>query len=72
MPFYDLYCTECDREFNILASIAKKSEKQIPCPDCGSLELKTIFKSAPVYIKGTKAPECLNRHICGAGCRHKE
>jgi len=70
MPFYDLYCPECDKEFNILASVTEKTKKQIPCPECGSLELKTVYKGAPAYIKSTKMPECPNRHVCGAGCRH--
>jgi len=70
MPFYDLHCPECDKEFNILASVTEKSKKQIPCSECGSLELKTVYKGAPAYIKSTKTPECPNRHVCGAGCRH--
>ncbi|MCL1859047.1 MAG: zinc ribbon domain-containing protein [Oscillospiraceae bacterium] len=70
MPFYDLYCPECDEEFNILASISEKSGKRIFCPECGSVELKTVYKGAPAYLKNTKMPECPNRHICGAECRH--
>ena len=70
MPFYDLHCPECDKEFNILASVKEKSEKRIKCPECGSFDLKTVYKGAPAYIKSTKASECPNRHICGAGCRH--
>jgi len=70
MPFYDLHCPKCDKEYNISASVKEKSEKRIQCPNCGSFDLKTVFKSAPAYIKGTKAPECPNRHICGAGCGH--
>jgi putative FmdB family regulatory protein len=72
MPFYDLRCEECDSEFNILASVTAKTEKTIPCPECGSSDLKTVYKGAPAYIKSTKdAPECPNRSVCGAGgCRH--
>jgi putative FmdB family regulatory protein len=72
MPFYDLRCIECEKEFNISAKISEKTEKRIPCPECGSFELKTVYKSAPAYIKSTKTPECPNRHICGAGCHHNE
>ena len=70
MPFYDLRCPVCDKEFNIRASVAEKSEKRIPCPECGSFDLKTVYKSAPAYIKNTKSAECPNRHICGDGCCH--
>lgn len=69
MPFYDLRCPECDKEFNILASMTEKSEKRIKCPECGSFKLETVYKSAPAYIKGKKSiPQCPNRNICGAGC----
>jgi hypothetical protein len=50
--------------------MSDKAEKRIPCPDCGSFDLQTVYKSAPGVLKGTKAPECPNSHICGAGCRH--
>ena len=73
MPFYDLSCPECEREFNILASVADKTEKRIPCPECGSLDLQTVYKGGPAYVKsmGDAPPACPNRQICGsAGCRH--
>jgi len=72
MPFYDLSCPECDKEFNILASVAQKIEKRIPCPECGSFDLKTVYKGAPAYIKSAKNTECPNQRVCGSagGCRH--
>jgi putative FmdB family regulatory protein len=73
MPFYDLHCTECEKEFNVLASVREKTEKLIACPECGSLNLKTVYKGAPAYIKSTKdaaVPECPNRRICGGGCHY--
>jgi len=71
MPFYDLYCAECDKEFNILASVTAKIEKHVPCPECGSFDLKTVYKSGPAYIKGRGdvMPECPNRSTC-ASCPH--
>ena len=68
MPFYDLYCAGCDKEFNILASVSDKTEKRVPCPECGSAELKTVYKGAPAYIKSTQTQECPNRLACGGGC----
>jgi len=70
MPNYDLYCPKCNREYNIRASMAEKSEKRIPCPDCGSFELETVFKTAPAYVKGGKAAGCPQRASCGSACPH--
>jgi len=70
MPYYDLHCPKCDKEFNISASIADKTAKRIKCPECGSTDLKTVYKGAPAYIKSAKTAECPNRHICGDGCCH--
>ena len=70
MPFYDLRCPICDKEFNISASMADKAEKRVPCPECGSFELETVYKSSPAYIKNNSGHECPNRHVCGSGCRH--
>ena len=69
MPFYDLRCPHCDKEYNISASMADKVEKRIPCPDCGSTELETLYKAAPGIIKGlSKTPECPNRTASCSGC----
>jgi len=67
MPHYNLYCKDCDKEYNIRASMSEKAEKLIPCPDCGSCDLETVFKSAPAYIKGS--PPCGSSAGCG-GCPH--
>ena len=70
MPSYDLYCSVCDKEFKASASIAEKSENRIACPDCGTHDLKTVFKSAPAYIKGAKPQACPNSGGCGKACPH--
>ena len=71
MPFYDLYCTACDKEYNISATMADKSERLIPCPDCGAYDLVTIYNSAPAYIKASDVPACPGSGACGvSGCRH--
>jgi ATP-dependent Lhr-like helicase len=69
MPFYDLRCPKCQKEYNIAASMADKTERRIPCPDCGSFELETVYKSAPAFIKsrGDAAAVCPHSSICG-GC----
>ena len=73
MPFYDLRCSKCEKEFNIMATMADKTARRIPCPECGSTEMETVYKSAPAYIKSGgsgHAPACPNSHVCGAGCPH--
>lgn len=71
MPMYDLKCRNCNETFNTMASMSDKTEKRIPCPECGSFDLETAWSSAPAVIKGNAAPNaCPNSHICGAGCHH--
>jgi putative FmdB family regulatory protein len=71
MPFYNLFCPSCDKEHEIRATIAEKTARQIPCPDCGSTELETVYNFAPAYIKGTSQPACPSSGSCGnSGCRH--
>jgi len=55
MLFYDLRCPKCEKEYNISAAIAEKTEKRIPCPDCGSLELVTVFKGISKVGRVTRA-----------------
>ena len=69
MPYYDVRCLACEKEYNIEATIKEKTEKLIPCPDCGTFDLETVFKGAPAYIKSLKSPECPNRSVCGGGCK---
>lgn len=70
MPFYDLHCTSCDKDFNLKASIAEKMEKRVLCPECGSNKMETIYKPINVHVKKDTASACPNSHVCGAGCRH--
>ena len=72
MPFYDLRCKSCAHEFNVRATMAEKSEGRIPCPDCGSKDMATVYKSAPYYVKGGAEPValCPNSKACGVACPH--
>jgi len=70
MPFYDLYCGNCDEEHNISATISDKVERRVVCPKCGSTELETVYKAAPAYIKsGDAMPSCASG--CGGACPHR-
>jgi len=70
MPHYDLRCIECSGEYNIRATMTEKAQKLIPCPNCGSFELETVYKAAPAYVKGTQAAGCPNVGSCGSRCPH--
>jgi len=72
MPFYDMLCTDCRKESRIMASISDKTEKRIVCPECGSFNLETLFKSAPYYKKSRKTSDCPNRNACGTNCPHQK
>jgi len=73
MPFYDLHCTDCDKDFNIMATVTDKTQRRIPCPECGSTNMETVYLSAPAYIKsrGDNMPSCPKSGTCGSGgnCR---
>jgi len=68
MPNYDLRCLKCEGEYKIRATMAEKAEQRIPCPDCGSFNLETLFKAAPAYVKG--GSQCPKSSSCGASCPH--
>ena len=72
MPFYDLRCIDCEKESNIKATMAEKTEGRIPCPECGGTNMETVFKSAPAYIKSSSETmqSCPSSSNCGnSGCR---
>ena len=72
MPFYDLKCSDCNTTSNIKATIAEKTDRSIPCPECGSKNMETVYLSAPAYIKNTgdRLPACPSNSSCGnSGCR---
>jgi len=70
MPNYTLYCADCDNEYNIRATIKEKTDATIPCPNCGTTNLSSVFKSAPAYVKGAIANPCPKRSSCGSRCPH--
>ena len=72
MPFYDLHCLDCEKESNVKATMAEKTERRIQCPQCGSTNMETVYNSAPAYIKssGDSMPACPSSSACGnRGCR---
>lgn len=70
MPNYDLLCSACGQESKIRASISEKSEKRVPCPNCGSFEMETMFKTPPAFVKGMSTHKCPSGGGCGSACIH--
>lgn len=72
MPFYDLRCTKCGEEFNIMAKMSDREQKKIHCPKCGSNELEAVFSNVNIIQsrKSSDAPACPNFHKCGCCCGH--
>lgn len=62
MPFYDLKCTSCNNEFNIMASINQKENNLVNCPKCGSNKLETVFKNINIITSRKEG------HTCSGGC----
>ena len=63
MPTYEYTCKDCDRSFDIRASIAEYSEGLNPeCPHCGSDRVARGFSAVNVL---TALKESLSR---SAGC----
>ena len=71
MPFYDLRCKSCGREFNIMAKMSEREQKLIKCPQCESNELEAVFSNVNiVQSRKSDGPSCPNAHICGGCCGH--
>jgi hypothetical protein len=47
MPFYDVYCEECEFEMQIRAPIAERNDQ--PCPHCRRM-MRTFLKRGPAVV----------------------
>jgi putative FmdB family regulatory protein len=80
MPYYDLICDTCGKSCTIKASVQARSERTLTCPDCGSIELSTVYRSVNVLrfhnkdcdvcpgasrSQSSAGPSC-----CSGGCAH--
>ena len=76
MPFYDLKCANCGKEFNVMATITEKTEKRIPCPDCGSHELTRVYEKMNLSVGNAEvsAPVSQGCSCCAhaSGCPHAQ
>jgi putative FmdB family regulatory protein len=73
MPFYDMRCADCAKDFTVRASVEDKVQKRVACPECGRHNMETIYRPVGVSVKASApaAPAtCPNAHICGSACAH--
>ena len=73
MPFYDFRCKQCGESFHVMATMAEKDQKLIPCPACGGKELDRIYDKMNLSV-GKSTPNQQNEG-CGScprasGCPH--
>ncbi|HBE44182.1 MAG TPA: zinc ribbon domain-containing protein [Deltaproteobacteria bacterium] len=40
MPTYDYQCTDCNRKFTVVMSIAEHDKQKVTCPKCKSKKVK--------------------------------
>jgi len=67
MPLYDLRCMDCKSEHSIRATMTERAKKAIECPQCGSNELESLFKRAPL-LKGMVLPSGGKCSGCRGAC----
>ncbi len=78
MPYYDLRCEDCQKEFNAKATVQERTYGLISCPSCGSSSLATIYKKVNVLrFKGKDCDVCPGSGLpsnrggcCGGACSH--
>jgi len=57
MPFYDFKCKKCGSKFNVMATMAEKENKLIPCPNCGDRDLERIYDTMNLSVGSAKVRE---------------
>jgi len=51
MPIYDYSCTDCKKDFSVVADSPPKA-KVLICPNCGSEKIFREWNAPPVIFKG--------------------
>ncbi|MCK5514470.1 MAG: zinc ribbon domain-containing protein [Deltaproteobacteria bacterium] len=42
MPYYDLYCQKCKKDFSLTMSIKGYEKKNFSCPHCKGKEIRRV------------------------------
>jgi len=54
MPMYEYYCQDCNKKFEIKASISEKERGlKVSCPNCGGNKTFQIFGNFFTFSKGS-------------------
>ncbi|MGD8624939.1 MAG: zinc ribbon domain-containing protein [Anaerolineae bacterium] len=48
MPLYEYQCQDCDLRFEKLILSIEREPAEIPCPDCGSSEVRRLISRVAV------------------------
>lgn len=67
MPTYDLKCAKCGKKFTAFATIKERENGKIRCPECGSNDIKQLFKSLNV-LRGNSTSDISAQAACGGNC----
>jgi putative FmdB family regulatory protein len=68
MPFYNLKCNSCGKEFEAYATVTERGEGQIKCPDCGGVKHGNVMKKGANIIVKKDGGGCPHAGKCGCGC----
>lgn len=68
MPFYNLKCSGCGREFEAYATVTERSEGHIKCPDCGGTSHCGVMDRGASIIIKKDAGGCPHAGKCGCAC----
>ena len=53
MPIYEYYCQDCEKRFDVKASIQEREKGlKVNCPDCGSCKTIQLLSSFFTFSKG--------------------
>ncbi|MEA2021333.1 MAG: FmdB family zinc ribbon protein [Candidatus Caldatribacteriota bacterium] len=68
MPNYNFKCLDCQKNFEIRATIKEMEEGKISCKNCKSKNVKRIFDGFGICASGGSCPTCSsgNCSICGS------
>jgi putative FmdB family regulatory protein len=65
MPIYNYKCSECSKDFEVLA---RHKDEGVECISCGSSNIKRVYSSFDFSLKKTPAASCQSGTCRGGTC----
>ncbi len=53
MPIYEFKCSKCDKFFEVIVMNAERDEKEVKCPDCGSVDFERVVSTTNYSMGGS-------------------